>query len=64
MKINKNIFICVTGLVSFDIIVCLITKQYLLMLFVLVLYPFVLLELTSVTYIYKKIKKFHDTRNL
>jgi hypothetical protein len=64
MRINKSILIVVTGLVSFDIIVCLITRQYLLILFVLVLYPFVLLELTGMTYIYKKIKKFNKTRNL
>lgn len=64
MRINKSILIVVTGLVSFDIIVCLITRQYLLILFVLVLYPFVLLELTGMIYIYKKIKKFNKTRNL
>jgi hypothetical protein len=63
MKINKNIFIFVTALVSFDVIVCFITEQYLLMLFILVLYPCVLLELTGVTYIYKKIRKFNKTRN-
>ena len=55
LHINKWIFRVVSGMVAFDLSVCIFSHQYLLLVLLVVLYPIVLIELTGLHYVSKKL---------